>query len=184
MEMRLSPNHERAVSIRLRVLEERLALVRYLMDVDEQGVLYRRDHAEFTPDQRTRIESLMATLHAEIAGLAEALRLRCEDQDAAGKIVGLLAMTWQSLGDIRARSLRGHGEVDPGLAERLDPAVERLMDLVLRLERAAAREPGRESSDQRGRRRPAGRGRRRLTWSERVSTLRSEAMVSAETIDV
>jgi len=137
-EVPLSTGQARAVAIRLRLLEERLAAVRYLMEVDELGILYRRDRAAFGPDQRQAIDRLMAATRGEIAVLAELLDLQREEQDAVGTIVGTLAMSWQSLGDVRVAGLRGHGPVDPGLADLLDPPVERLMDLVLQMERVAA----------------------------------------------
>ncbi len=52
--------------------------------------------------------------------------------------MGLLGITWEGLGDVRAGRLRGLGDVDPALRERLNPSVERLMDLVLDLQRIAA----------------------------------------------
>lgn len=136
--MTLNANQARAVAIRLRLLEERLALVRHLMDVNERGTLYRRDRAAFTPGQRARIEALMAEVQAEIASVTVSFGLPAEEQDAARRIVGLLAMTWQSLGDIRAGSLGAHGAVDPGLRQTLDPSVERLLELVLAMEKAAS----------------------------------------------
>ena len=137
--MSLNPNQLRAVSIRLRLLEERLATVRNLMDTEERGVLYHRNRPQFSVDQRGAMVSLLAEAHAEIALLAEAFHLPCEEQDSARKIVGLLAITWQNLGDIRAQGLAGHGDVDPGLHDTLDPSVERLMELILALEKAASR---------------------------------------------
>lgn len=136
--MSLNPNQLRAVSIRLRLLEERLEAMTDLMDGAGHGILYRRDRPRLTGEQRARIDSLVAQVRIEIALLAETFDLSSEEQDAAGKIVGLLAMTWQSLGDIRSERLAGHGEVDPGLRATLDPSVDRLLALVLALEKEAS----------------------------------------------
>ena len=55
--MSLNRNQERAVAVRLRMLEERLAIIVRLMDEDERGRLYRRDRAPFSAEQRARMES-------------------------------------------------------------------------------------------------------------------------------
>lgn len=136
--MSLNQNQLRAVSIRLRLLEERLEAMTDLMERDARGVLFHRDRPRLTVEQRARIDSLVAQLRSEIALLAQTFDLPSEEQDAAGKIVGLLAMTWQSLGDIRSERLAGHGEVDPGLRATLDPSVDRLLALVLALEKEAS----------------------------------------------
>jgi len=128
----------RAVAARPRQLEERMAAARDLIDRDERGIMYRQDRPRVSAEQRARIDSLMAEVHAEIAILAETFRFASEVQDAARSMAGLLAITWQSLGEIRSTSLAGHGDIDRGLRDTLDPSVNRLMDLVLALEKEAA----------------------------------------------
>jgi len=137
--MSLNPNQERAVAVRLRLLEERLAIVRRLMDEDEHGRLYRRDRAPLSAEQRARMEALIVEIREEIAHVADTFGLASDEQDAARRIVGLLGITWEGLGDVRAGRLRGLGDVDPGLREQLNPSVERLMELVLALQKVASR---------------------------------------------
>lgn len=114
--MSLAANHERAIAIRLRNLEERLATVDALLDTDETGTLYRRDRARLSPDDRWRIAGVVGALRAEITGLAAALGLPREEQDSARRIVAIVAMAWQSVGDLRSASRRGHGAVEPAVA--------------------------------------------------------------------
>ena len=137
--MNLNPGQERAVTIRLRLLEERLAIIGRLMDQDEHGRLYRRDRAPVSAEQRARMEALIVEIRVEIARVADTFHLASEEQDAARRIVGLLGITWESLGDIRAGRLGGRGDVDPGIHELLNPSVERLMQLVLALQETATR---------------------------------------------
>jgi hypothetical protein len=137
--MSLNKNQERAVALRLRMLEERLAIMARLMDDDERGRLYRRDRAPYSAEQRARIEAMILEIRAEIAHVADTFGLASEEQDAARRIVGLLGITWEGLGDVRAGRLRGLGDVDPALREQLNPSIERLMDLVLDLQRIASR---------------------------------------------
>jgi len=137
--MSLNKNQERAVAVRLRMLEERLAIIARLMDDDERGRLYRRDRAPYSAEQRARIEAAIFEIRAEVAQVADTFGLASEEQDAARRIVGLLGITWEGLGDVRAGRLRGLGDVDPALREQLNPSVERLMDLVLDLQGIASR---------------------------------------------
>ncbi|MDR3475528.1 MAG: hypothetical protein P4M09_28095 [Devosia sp.] len=137
--MSLNSNQERAVAVRLRLLEERLAIIVRLMDEDERGRLYRRDRARFSAEQRARMEALIVEVRAEIARVADTFHLASEEQDAARRIVGLLGITWEGLGDVRAGRLRGLGDVDPALREQLNPSVARLMELVLDLQEIASR---------------------------------------------
>lgn len=137
--MSFNPSQKRAVAVRLRLLEERLAVIRRLMDQDELGRLYRRDRAQLSAEQRARMETLLAGIRAEIARVADTFDLAIEHQDAARRIAGLLGVTWEGLGDVRAGRLGGLGKVDPALRELLDPSVERLMQLVLELKEAASR---------------------------------------------
>ena len=65
--------------------------------------------------------------------LAVSLRLLEERLTA---IVGRLAMSWETLGEVDARGMRACGEVDPAVPGILHPVMQRLMDLVLALETA------------------------------------------------
>ena len=78
-------------------------------------------------------------IRAEVAHVADTFGLASEEQDAARRIVGLLGITWEGLGDVRAGRLRGLGDVDPALREQLNASIERLMDLVVDLQEIASR---------------------------------------------
>ena len=132
----LNQSQERALAITLRLLEERISAIRDLMDREDGGVLYRRPRPAFTPGEAARIDRLMAGIHEVIASIAEAFVLPREERDPRGMIVALLAMSWQSIGEMDARGMHAYGDTDPRLSEVLDPHVGRLMDLVLELEAA------------------------------------------------
>ncbi len=136
--VRLNEAQRRALAITVRLLEERLSTIRDLLDRDDGGVLYERQRPRFTPEETARIEALLARMHGVIASVGEAFALPREERDARGMIVALLAMSWQSLGEIDARGMRAYGETDPALGRELDPYVRELMDLVLALETAVA----------------------------------------------
>jgi hypothetical protein len=135
---RLNESQARALAITLRLVEERLAAIRAILERDERGRLYRRLRPRFTAEQAARIERLMAGLDASIAAAADAFGLQCEDRDANGIMVAMLAMSWQSLGEMDTRGMRAYGDTDPQLDDLLDPAVERMLGLVRELELALA----------------------------------------------
>jgi hypothetical protein len=137
--MSLNRDQERTVAVRLRMLEEALAEIRDLMDADEEGILYRRDRPRFTDEQRAAVLALVAELRAAIRAVAETFHLPREDQDARQHMLGLLAIAWESLCEIDSRRLAAYGEVDPALAVTLDPAIGRLIELVVALQRSAER---------------------------------------------
>ena len=81
----------------------------------------------------------MVEIRAEIAHMADTFGLASEEQDAARRIIGLLGITWEGLGDVRAGRLRGLGDVDSELQVLISPSVERLMQLVLAMQETATR---------------------------------------------
>jgi hypothetical protein len=134
---RLNESQRRALAITLRLLEERLAEIRAVIDHGEEGVLYRRPRPPFDREQAARIEHLQADLGDAIRRAAAAFDLPRDEQNPASRIVALLGMSWQSLGEMDARGMRAYGETDPRLGEELDPLVQRLLDLVSELQAAA-----------------------------------------------
>jgi hypothetical protein len=137
--VRLNESQHRALSITLRLLEQRLATISDLIEREEGGILYRRPRPGFSADQSARVESLMSEIRDQIRRAAETFDVPCEERDAQATIVAVLAMSWQRLGEIDARGMRAYGETDPGLAGVLDPIVRTLMDLLIELESTVAR---------------------------------------------
>ncbi len=134
--MGLNENQRRAVTITLRLLEERLASVEQMIHEDEQGILYSR-RVSFSPEQVEQIERLIAAMRDEIRHLATVFQLPHEDQNVARAVVGTLEMSWESLEEVRPRRLKNYGAVDPALKETLDPSVKHLIGLLFDLQDAA-----------------------------------------------
>jgi hypothetical protein len=130
----LNPDQQRAVASALRLLEERLVIIEGVMERPDSGILYRRDRASFGRERQARIEATVAELRATVRAVAEAFDLPREEQDPVRKIIGLLAISWESVGQIDVRRLAGYGAVDPGLRKTLNPMIERLMELISKLE--------------------------------------------------
>lgn len=138
--MRLGPTAERRLGVRLRHLEEQLAAVDHLLVDREEGILYRRDPAAIDPVRRVRLHELLAACRGEIGALATAYELPREEHDARRTIVGVMAMAWQSLGDLRGGAGGAWRGVPAEERSRIEASVERLMELVLEIERGAGRD--------------------------------------------
>lgn len=136
--MTLGPNQRGLVRSTLLLLEERLAEVERLLAGPEEGALYRRPRLALTEEQRARVDPLLFEIRSMIRAMRERHGLVPEEQDAVRRIVGLLAISWQELGELTPRRLRAYGRVDPRLEEVFEPERERLAGLVSSLETLVA----------------------------------------------
>ena len=74
---------------------------------------------------------------ALVEELAQTLQLEPEIIDLVGSVRGQMSESWANLIDSRAAKLRRYGEVDPGLAQPLDPALDRLVRIAAELSQLA-----------------------------------------------
>lgn len=132
--MSLNVNQVRVVAATLRLVEEHLGLVETLLGEGEEGRLFWRERPRLTDDERARVDALIDDARFTLGEVVDKFSLPSERQDASRRIGGILSMSWQSLGEIDAGRLKAYGEVDPRLAETLDPPLGRLMDLIRQLE--------------------------------------------------
>ena len=121
----------------LRLLEQRLGRVEALLDSDEEGLLYRRLRPAWSREERARVDATLADLRSTIASISCEFHLAVQQRDSAREIAGLMGVSWENLAEVGSRRLRAYGEVDPALRATLDPALDRLMDLVSALEDVA-----------------------------------------------
>jgi hypothetical protein len=138
----LNADQRRAVVVALRQLEERLGRVEDIIGRDESGALFHRSRPRLSSDERERAGAILAELRAAIASVAETHGLPAEERDPGREIAGLLRVSWESLAEIDSRRLGAYGRVDPGLRGSLDPALERMMSLVVEIEEIANGTPG------------------------------------------
>lgn len=126
----LNENQRRRVITHLRLLRE-----------DLENMLRLPGLAPDTPAGR-EIGEVVGRIEAEIRGLRVAFGLRDDEKPLLRRHVAAIAEVWWArVEDLRARRLKGHGDVHPGLSAALDPHVQRLEDLLLELAAAATRLP-------------------------------------------
>jgi len=133
----LNESQKRSVQVTLQLLEERLAEIEHELTVAERGILYERV-ARFSPRQVERIRALIAELRQVICEMAEQFQLEREIQSPARRILGLMAITWESLEELHSKRLTAYGAVDPQLPAVIDPWADRLTRLVREVEAVAA----------------------------------------------
>ncbi len=132
--MSLNENQKRGLEATLRILEITLDDIGDVLDRDRDGTLYAVRN--WIPPERTaELLRLSAEARTLIADLARRYHLKKQERDGARVISGLLSVRWEALEDTRPEKLHRYGPVDPKLVSELGPAIERLIDLVLAMER-------------------------------------------------
>jgi hypothetical protein len=134
--MGLNANHRRVLEVRLQSLERDLLQARWLMrQPPEDGVLVH--YRPIPSEVRARIEKLVDRMLAEIAALANRFGFQPKVEDIGNSVSAEMVVAWADLNDMRSSKLRGYGEVDPALAETLDPHIEQLIKLSYVISMAA-----------------------------------------------
>ena len=130
--MALNHSQKRALEVQLRNLEQVLFRVgHFIRERPEQGLL---THYIPVPEtMRPRFEALIEQMHEEIALLVRQFELQPKAADSRSYINAKMALTWSSLNEMLSSKLKRYGEVDPALSESLDPCLNRLIDLALRI---------------------------------------------------
>ncbi len=134
--MTLNRSQARAVEVALRLLEERLSTIQGILDRGDRGVLYDRPRLSLAAERRAHVDGLLAEVNAAIASISDSLQLERNQRDPAREVLGLLNVSWEGLAEIGSRRLRAYGRVDSSLLETLDPALDRIMQLLSTLEEA------------------------------------------------
>jgi len=128
----LNPYQRNSVAITLRMVETALREALAELGRKDEGILYRRS-GTLSEEQTQQIQRVVEAALQEIESLAQSLDLPVEVHDNRAALLGKLSVLWIDLHEIRAQSLKGYGEVAPGLKAVLDPPVSRLIELVAAL---------------------------------------------------
>lgn len=129
----LNPAQAQSLRITLRALELRLHRADlWLQGAEEEGRLYQRA-LSLPPQTRAQAREAIAEARRRLYALADRFALEPEEEDAASIIRGEMSVSWADLCDTHAAKLRRYGPVAPDLAAALDPEVERLAALALRI---------------------------------------------------
>ena len=142
---RLNEAQQRAVTVRLRALEQMMLDFERRVDADEEGILLRVQ-TRVTQEQRLAFQSLFGQIRAEIRRVADEFQLETETQDGVRALWADASELWADLIDVEPAKLRRYGEVEPELQTTLGPHIAWLVALTSQVfsqaDRAlAARQP-------------------------------------------
>jgi hypothetical protein len=127
-----------SVFVALRTFEQYLRqLDRWLQGLEADGILYKYK-MDLPPERRALMQQMIATGLDLVEELAQTLQLEPEIIDLVGSVRGQMSESWANLIDSRAAKLRRYGEVDPGLSQPLDPALDRLVQIAAELAQLAS----------------------------------------------
>jgi hypothetical protein len=137
--MGLNPAQRTALRVELQHLETALRTARRLMHAPEQAILTR--YQPVPEATRLRLEPFIEQALALVGTLAEQFDLRPEVLRMGRHIEADMAVAWAGLYDTLSAKLSRYGEVDPALADTLDPEVLRLIHLTEAIGLIAMRDP-------------------------------------------
>ena len=119
-----------SVFVTLRTFEQYLRqLDRWLQGLEADGILYKYK-MDLLPERRALMQQKIACGLDLVEELARAIKLEPEIIDLVGWLRGQMSESWDRQIDARAARLRRYGEVDPGLAQALDPVLDRLVQIA------------------------------------------------------
>lgn len=104
-------------------------------------VLYRWRNG-LSAEQRGEARRLTAEIREGLRAVADAHGLAAENEDPILSLSARLSALWVELEDAKAKALRAYGPVPAGLERTLDPALDELGRLAIRLQRLLGRARG------------------------------------------
>lgn len=133
MDDMLNTAQRNSLTITLRMFEEELRQIEtWLRGDPTAGILYRSS-LRLPPESRALALQTIELALEEIGALAREFDLEPVEHDLAAAVVAEMSVNWTHLCDARAGPLKRYGEVDPRLAHKLDPHINRLAELALAL---------------------------------------------------
>ena len=129
----LNPIQKNTLRIALRQFEENLFHAQaWLNGNEESGVWYQRKLI-LSEKPRQQAEQEIRIALDLVEKVSHDFDLLAESENAAALIRGEMAISWADLMDSRASELKRCGQVHPDLSAALDPGVERMAGIALRL---------------------------------------------------
>jgi len=123
----LSENHRRAISIRVRLLDEMLGeFEQYARGREIHSVFYQEVN-NLSPSQRRLVLADIERMRRLMREMKATLGLEPGVENVGRLIWGKSSAFWQVLIETTSKHLKGYGDVPPELARYLDPRMETLI---------------------------------------------------------
>jgi hypothetical protein len=130
---KLTESQQRYLRSCLVSFEKALRHAAYLLEnKDEDCILYRQK-LDLNDEQRHLARSLIDRSFEELKVLVKNLGIEVKEENSTQIIVSEMSISWSDLVDGRSNRLKGYGEVDPGVAAILDPAIDYLSMMAMKL---------------------------------------------------
>jgi hypothetical protein len=126
----LNESQRRSISITLAGVERHLLQLKQALDSSPtDGVLAR--HSEPLPHEKKRVaDGLIAEIQARIQSLGDRLDLSPQHEPRLRTALATLVLAGVTVEEIKPRSLRGYGAVDPATAAFLETELPQLQSLL------------------------------------------------------
>lgn len=105
-----------------------------LTEGDVAGILFERRLA-LTAAQREQARDQIAQALQTLASFAHRLGLERSLEDPARIVMAEMSVSWANLEDCRPKRLKSYGELSPEIAREIDPAIDQLVNIAMKLTR-------------------------------------------------
>jgi hypothetical protein len=133
--LKLGKGHRRALTSRLRVMDEMLAEAERWARGEEAGGVMVTEHNDLSAEQRRRLVQEVPALRRVIAELREAGGLPVEQHSVRQAIASRCSLLWEMLIELEPKYLRRYGALEEASAEFVEQKVEELQQGVEALRR-------------------------------------------------
>jgi hypothetical protein len=134
----LNLQQKRALRIALMLVEKGVHEVRQMLAHGAHAGILFRVHDDLDDDSRAALLDAIQEIHEIIRDLQARFHLAIDTEERRRVIAAKVALLWEIVTGTDATRLRGYGEVDSRLAALLDPSLDRLSLLLLRMTRCVS----------------------------------------------
>lgn len=131
----ISQNHKRVITVGLYVLEKSLERIEETLTSaqDRERITYEVND-RLNDEVRNAVLQNIEKMRKIIKDLKDELKLQLQEEPIANKIKAEAAHIWQMLCDMRSGGLDRYGKTAKDLSDFLDPKVEELLEIILRIQ--------------------------------------------------
>jgi uncharacterized protein YpuA (DUF1002 family) len=129
----INPNHGRVITVGLYLLEKSLENIEEAITArDKERITYKVNHCQDNQVQNAVLQDV-EKIRKIIRDLKNELNLQLQEESVARKVRGEAAHMWEMLCDMNSSGLNRYGKTPKELADFLDPRVEALIEISLRI---------------------------------------------------
>lgn len=129
----LNPYQKNALRISLVLVEKGVFELDYVLSRgNHYGILFEIQD-DLAEEAKAGIRQLIHEIREILREMKERFQLDLEIDKNSRVIFGKAPLLWEIVTGTDARRLRGYGEIDPSLKDLLDPSLEQLSQLLLRM---------------------------------------------------